>query len=304
MPETAFAPLDPGPPVLGRRATITGSTPARASQPLPFARPRTLLLVEDSRHAAEAVRILARRLGMRLRRAEDLATARRHLQVYRPDVALVDLGLPDGTGLDLIAELAAMRPRPRRIVAISADPDAGPEARAAGACAFVGKPFRLPADLPALLGAQDAGADLDRPALTGAGHRGLPGDPAEAGAGPDGLSGAGRNAGGDPLALCDDLRRAGALLAEPEGAGGASPGPGPGLGTGREPKRASGLARERELALDYATAFLQGIARCTGDLPLLEATRRARVSRDGSELVALVQARSAEIRHSARAFLS
>ena len=152
----------------------------------PFAGSRTLLRVEDGRHAAEAVRLLARRLGMRLRRAEDLATARAHLRVYRPDVALVDLGLPDGSGLDLLADLAALRPPLRRIVAISADPLAGPEALAAGACAFVAKPIRLPADLPALFGP-------DGPLL-----------PAAALPDPD----AGRNAGSDPMALRDDLVRA------------------------------------------------------------------------------------------------
>jgi CheY-like chemotaxis protein len=161
--------------------------PETATLPPAFAPPgpaQTLLLVEDSRHAAEAVRLIARRLGLRLRRAETLAGARQHLRVYRPDVVLVDLGLPDGSGLELIAELSAARPRLRRVVALSADPEAGPEALAAGACVFVAKPLRLPADLPALLG----------PGLVAPGV--LPGPEA------------GPNAGADPLALRDDLRHA------------------------------------------------------------------------------------------------
>lgn len=165
--------------------------PETAALPPPFAPPgpaQTLLLVEDSRHAAEAVRLVARRLGLRLRRADTLAGARQHLRVYRPDVALVDLGLPDGSGLELIAELAAARPRLGRVVALSAEPEAGPEALAAGACAFVAKPLRLPADLPALLG-----RGLEAPAV-------LPGPEA------------GPNAGADPLALRDDLRHARAAL--------------------------------------------------------------------------------------------
>jgi len=153
-------------------------------------RARTLLLVEDSRQAAEAVRLLARRLGLRLRRAEHLAAARHHLRVYRPDVALIDLGLPDGSGLDLIAELARMQPPLRRIVAISADPGAEEAALAAGACAFVAKPLRLPADLPALLGPE------------------APTIPASALPGPE----AGRNAGADPMALRDDLVHARTVL--------------------------------------------------------------------------------------------
>jgi len=173
------------------------ATPVHLTSPMHWvpvgtvlARPMTLLLVEDSRHAAEAVRLLARRLSMRLRRADSLSSARRHLRVYRPDVALIDLGLPDGSGLDLIAELAAGSPRLRRIVAVSADPDAGPAALAAGAQAFVAKPVRIPQDLAALLG---------------------PGAPVLAEHGP-GTGEGGRNAGADPLALRDDLLRMQAVL--------------------------------------------------------------------------------------------
>lgn len=145
--------------------------------------PRTLLLVEDSRHAAEAMRLLARRLGLRLRRADSLAMAHCHLAVYRPDVAVIDLGLPDGSGLDLIADLGARAAPLRRVVAISADPYAEPEALAAGADAFIAKPLRLPRDLAALLGAPAA----------------LPPSAAASGE--------------DPLALRDDLSRARTILA-------------------------------------------------------------------------------------------
>eukprot|EP01031_Cornospumella_fuschlensis_P014764 gene14764-18040_t len=62
----------------------------------------TILAVEDSRFACEALRLIARRAGARLRRAETMAAARDHLRVYRPDVVLIDLGLPDGRGDALI----------------------------------------------------------------------------------------------------------------------------------------------------------------------------------------------------------
>ena len=65
----------------------------------------TLLLVEDSRLACEAMRLICRRSGARLRRADTLEAAERHLRSYRPGAVVVDLHLPDGSGLDLLAAL-------------------------------------------------------------------------------------------------------------------------------------------------------------------------------------------------------
>jgi CheY-like chemotaxis protein len=58
----------------------------------------------------------------------------------RPDVALVDIGLPDGDGFELADELARL-PDPPRIVLISADADAATNvvARRVGAVGFVAK---------------------------------------------------------------------------------------------------------------------------------------------------------------------
>ncbi|MBK5947768.1 response regulator [Rhodobacter veldkampii DSM 11550] len=101
----------------------------------------TVLVVEDSRFASEAMRLLCLRSGARIRRADCLRTARRHLQVYRPGAVIVDLGLPDGSGADLIADLAAARPRLPVILAISGDPAGAAPARAAGADGFLTKPI-------------------------------------------------------------------------------------------------------------------------------------------------------------------
>ncbi|QDY69838.1 response regulator [Qingshengfaniella alkalisoli] len=102
----------------------------------------TILLVEDSRFASEAIRLLCLRSGARIRRADCLASARRHLQTYRPAVVIVDLGLPDGSGADLIRELS--RPGGRdhspAIVATSGDDLAAHRALTVGAQAFLSKP--------------------------------------------------------------------------------------------------------------------------------------------------------------------
>ncbi len=157
----------------------------------------TLLLVEDSRYAAEAMRLLAQRAGARLRRADSLQTARRHLATYRPEVVLIDMGLPDGSGAELITELARDDPAGPAVLALSGDPAQRHVALAAGAREFLCKP------LPGLAGFQDLILHClpGRPAA-------LPRIAAEARIDPD------------PLALHEDLLHAADLLGrQPDAAG-------------------------------------------------------------------------------------
>jgi len=100
----------------------------------------TVLVVEDSRFACEAMRLLCLRSGARIRRADCLKSARRHLQLYRPTAIIVDLGLPDGSGNDLIEELACATPRVPIILGTSGDDYAEDAAIAAGADGFLAKP--------------------------------------------------------------------------------------------------------------------------------------------------------------------
>lgn len=119
--------------------------PFTATPPAPTAaRPLlglTILVVEDSRFACEAMRLLCLRSGARIRRADCLRSARRHLRVYRPSVVMIDLGLPDGSGLDLIRELRATQPPAEAILAMSADDHMQTPARLAGAHGFLAKPI-------------------------------------------------------------------------------------------------------------------------------------------------------------------
>lgn len=166
-------------------------SPVAAGQVLPL-HGLTILAVEDSRHACDALRLLVRRSGARMRRAGTLAEARRHLALYRPDVAIVDIGLPDGSGLALIGELAGTG-RPV-VIASSGDDSAREKAMAAGAADWLPKPV--------------AGLAAFRSLLL----RHLPGPPVSAGE-----TGAGTQRP-DPLALHDDLMRAARVLAaEPVG---------------------------------------------------------------------------------------
>jgi len=114
-------------------------------KPRPNQRPLlglTVLLVEDSRYFADAVRLMSIRSGARLRRADCLTSARKHIKIYRPDVVLVDLGLPDGTGQDFIKEIAKS-PGASPVIAMSGEIDEGIQEGAigAGAVMFLQKPF-------------------------------------------------------------------------------------------------------------------------------------------------------------------
>lgn len=112
--------------------------PATAQRPLLGL---TVLVVEDSRFASEAMRLLCLRSGARIRRADCLRSAHRHLQTYRPSVVIVDLGLPDGSGADLIREIKAMAAPAPAVIGLSGDPDSEALALQAGADAFLAKPL-------------------------------------------------------------------------------------------------------------------------------------------------------------------
>ncbi len=64
-----------------------------------------MLHVEDDDAAAEAIGDLLRYYGVTSRRAASLFEASRELSRWRPAVALIDLGLPDGNGVHLIRRI-------------------------------------------------------------------------------------------------------------------------------------------------------------------------------------------------------
>lgn len=101
----------------------------------------TVLVVEDSRFASEALRLLCLRSGARIRRADCLRSAHRHLKVYRPSVAIIDIGLRDGSGADLIRELSTVANRSTVLLGMSGDPDGREIAMSAGADGFLSKPL-------------------------------------------------------------------------------------------------------------------------------------------------------------------
>ncbi len=191
MPTLTFTPPICLPAALGRPMYPAGGPAHGVGAQLPL-QGLTLLVVEDSRFAADALRLLSQRSGARLRRAETILAARSHLGVYRPDVVLVDLGLPDGRGEVLIREVAQSMTRPALVLGMSGDLAARAAAMAAGADGFVEKP------IAGLLAFQSAildhlGTSTARPADQDM----VTPEP-------------------DPVALRDDLMQAAALLGDPQ----------------------------------------------------------------------------------------
>lgn len=99
-----------------------------------------LVVDDDSAFRGLAARILTAWGLVVVGEAGTMADALERAVELRPDVALVDVGLPDGDGFTLAERLVAL-PRSVRVVLISSDAD-GVSARAAvraGARGFVAK---------------------------------------------------------------------------------------------------------------------------------------------------------------------
>jgi FixJ family two-component response regulator len=123
--------------------TMDGTEDLFLHQPATARRPLlglTVLVVEDSRFASEAIRLLCLRSGARIRRADSLSHAERHLRIYRPCVMIVDVGLPDGSGLKLIHDMAQAVPRIDVILGTSGDDMLETDVIASGADGFLAKP--------------------------------------------------------------------------------------------------------------------------------------------------------------------
>ena len=119
---------------------------------------RVLVVDDDPGFRDVASRLLAD-LGLTvIAQAGSVADAVAAADRLRPPAVLVDIGLPDGDGVQLAAELAGLPWRPR-VLLTSSDPDATTpdEARAAGAIGFLSKTELPSSDLRGIL-AGDGGA--------------------------------------------------------------------------------------------------------------------------------------------------
>jgi PAS domain S-box-containing protein len=98
-------------------AARTGAAPATEVRPLV---PRRVLVVDDNADAARTLDTLLRSLGHETRAAYGGAEALRVAVEFRPDIVLLDIGMPDVDGYEVARQLRNLENQPAfRIVAIT-----------------------------------------------------------------------------------------------------------------------------------------------------------------------------------------
>jgi DNA-binding NarL/FixJ family response regulator len=113
----------------------------------------SVLLVDDHERFRFEARAMLEAGGYEVAaEAADAASALREAERIRPDVVLLDLGLPDRSGLDLVVPIRSVAPR-ARVILVSARPrtDFGERIAASGADAFIDKTALTPVSLAAAL---------------------------------------------------------------------------------------------------------------------------------------------------------
>jgi diguanylate cyclase (GGDEF)-like protein len=113
--------------------------------------PPRVLVVDDDERLRMLLRTTLEVIDIEIDEAGDVASARRLVAMHRPDVVVLDVGLPGPSGLTLCAELKR-DPRTRHIgvVVLTGAGEGHDAARAAGADAYLRKPFS-PLDLLAVV---------------------------------------------------------------------------------------------------------------------------------------------------------
>jgi len=120
-----------------------------------------ILVVDDCRPLAQELCELLAGFATTIRTRESLAHAREAIREQAPDLVMLDFALPDGTALDLIDELNAIRPWPLVIgISGTARPEQAFELAQRGVRAFVSKPFDRHVIEQAIDAARSAPSDI------------------------------------------------------------------------------------------------------------------------------------------------
>jgi two-component system KDP operon response regulator KdpE len=103
-----------------------------------------VLIVEDDQGIQDVLRFLAEANGMRVVAADTCDLAIREAESHRPDLAIVDLGLPDRDGIQLIQKIRTWSRVPIIVLSARTLESQRRAAFDAGADDYVAKPFSAP----------------------------------------------------------------------------------------------------------------------------------------------------------------
>jgi two-component system KDP operon response regulator KdpE len=108
-----------------------------------MAKPDTVLVVDDEPPIRRLLRTSLAASGYRIVEAEDAAGAMRLLAGEKPDLMILDLGLPDQSGVELISEVRKTSAVPIVVLSARHDERSKVEALDRGADDYVSKPFSM-----------------------------------------------------------------------------------------------------------------------------------------------------------------
>ena len=125
------------------------------------------LIIDDEPDILELLGITLQRMGVDCRPARDLQEARRLLKARRFDICLTDMKLPDGNGIDFVAEAQKQYPAmPIAVITAHGSMDSAIVALKSGAFDFLTKPVDLEALRALVKNALDiSGMVRGRPAM-------------------------------------------------------------------------------------------------------------------------------------------
>jgi two-component system, OmpR family, KDP operon response regulator KdpE len=128
-------------------------------------RPR-VLVIDDERQILRALKVILREAGYEVVEAATIKEALDRAAVRAPDAAIVDLMLPDGSGVELCRRLREWSTMPIIVLSAIGEEEAKVEALEAGADDYVTKPFG-PRELVARVAAalRRAGETPSEPAI-------------------------------------------------------------------------------------------------------------------------------------------
>lgn len=105
--------------------------------------PARVLIVEDEKQIRRFVRVAVEEEGCQVAEAETMAQGLIEAGTIQPDLLILDLGLPDGNGIDLIRDLRGWSDIPILILSARSQENDKIDALDAGADDYLTKPFSV-----------------------------------------------------------------------------------------------------------------------------------------------------------------